>query len=168
VLEERSSCVRHDLLHIIEIYLRTECEKTFFAQERIIWGMSDEGASASFARMCRIGTSSRIEVYTIFLKRTLCLICCIPFVNRWCLSMRLPKCIKLCINSDLFSLFRNFQLPNWEMAFGFCKPDFIIIKSNYIFSECSNRRMLFGWFWSTSARNLRSRLTVAVAKCHVR
>jgi hypothetical protein len=27
-------------------------------------------------------------------------------------------------------------------------------------------RMLFGWFWSTSARNLRSRLTVAFAKCH--
>jgi hypothetical protein len=32
--------------------------------------------------------------------------------------------------------------------------------------ECSKRRMLFESFLSTSARNLRSRLTVAVAKWH--
>jgi hypothetical protein len=35
-------------------YLRTDCDKTFFAHERIIRGTSHEGASASFARMCRI------------------------------------------------------------------------------------------------------------------
>jgi hypothetical protein len=33
------------------------------------------------------------------------------------------------INCDLFSLFRNFNIQIGEMAL--CKPDFIIIKSNY-------------------------------------
>jgi hypothetical protein len=33
------------------------------------------------------------------------------------------------INSDLFSLFPNFIIQIEEM--GFCKPEFIIIKSNY-------------------------------------
>jgi hypothetical protein len=42
---------------------------------------SDEGASASFARMCRIRLlASKFVQY--FLKRTLCLICRVPFVNR--------------------------------------------------------------------------------------
>jgi hypothetical protein len=44
----------------------------------------------------------------------------------------------------------------------FCKADFVIIKSNYF----QKKAMLFGWFWNTSARNLRSGLTVAFAKCH--
>jgi hypothetical protein len=36
-------------------------------------------------------TFSRFEVVQYFLKQTLCPICRVPFVNRWCLSRRLPK-----------------------------------------------------------------------------
>jgi hypothetical protein len=55
----------------------------------IIGGTSDKGASASFARMCRIRLrASRFLQY--FLKLTLCLVCRILFVNRWRLYMRLP------------------------------------------------------------------------------
>jgi hypothetical protein len=62
--------------------------------------------------MCKIRLRASKFVCTIFLKRTLCLICRVPFVNRWRLSMRLPKCQP---NSDL-SLwkFGNFQHPNWR------------------------------------------------------
>jgi hypothetical protein len=78
--------------------------------------------SASFAPMCLIRRlASKFEQY--FLKQTLCLICRVPFVNRW----RLPKCQR--INSNLFSLFRNFAHPNWRNDI--CKPESIIIKSNY-------------------------------------
>jgi hypothetical protein len=60
-------------------YLRNEC-KTFFAHQGIIGGTSDEGASALFARMCRIRLlASKFVQY--FWKRTLCLICRIPFVK---------------------------------------------------------------------------------------
>jgi hypothetical protein len=44
------------------------------------------------------------------LKRTLCLICSVPFVNRWRLSVACQSVNR--INSHLFSLFRNFQHPN--------------------------------------------------------
>jgi hypothetical protein len=54
------------------------------AHERIIWGTSDKGASASFARMCRIRLPVSKPVQH-FLKPTLCLICRIPFVNRMAL-----------------------------------------------------------------------------------
>jgi hypothetical protein len=43
-----------EMQEFINSYLRTECEKKFYAHERIIWGTSNEGASASFAGMCRI------------------------------------------------------------------------------------------------------------------
>jgi hypothetical protein len=88
-------------------YLRNECDKTFFAHERIICGTSDERASASFARMCLI----RLLVQ-YFLKRTLCLI---PYIlcNRMALVHAIAK-VSIEINSDLFSLFRNFHHPNWR------------------------------------------------------
>jgi hypothetical protein len=86
-------------------YLRNECDKTFFAHERIICGTSDEGASASFAQMCLI----RLLVQ-YFLKRTLCLI---PYTlcNRMALVHAIAK-VSVEINRDLFLLFRNFHHPN--------------------------------------------------------
>jgi hypothetical protein len=54
-------------------------------------------------------TSCRIQY---FLKRTLCLICHVPFVNRWRLACACQSVNR--INSDLFSLFRNFHHPNWR------------------------------------------------------
>jgi hypothetical protein len=71
-------------------YSRNECEKTFFAHEPIICGTSDEGASASFARMCRIRLlASKLVQY--FLKRTLRLICRILFVNKMALVHAVVK-----------------------------------------------------------------------------
>jgi hypothetical protein len=46
----------------------------------------------------------------------------------------------------------------------FCKADFIIIKSNYF--QNAQKGQCFLNDLSTSARNLRSRLTVAFGKCH--
>jgi hypothetical protein len=70
------------------------------------------------------GTSSRIVVCTIFLKQTLAFLNYCPIVsnlvNRW----RLPKC-----QSIYFHSFEMFNIQIGEMTF--CKPDFIIIKSNY-------------------------------------
>jgi hypothetical protein len=43
-----------------------------------------------------------------------------------------------------FHCFEIFIIQIGEIAF--CKPEFIIIKSNYVFSEWSKRRMLFGLF----------------------
>jgi hypothetical protein len=61
--------------------------------------------------MCRIRLlASKFVQY--FLKRTLCLICRIPFVNR-----------------VAFHSLEIFNIQIEEMAF--CKPEFIIIKSNY-------------------------------------
>jgi hypothetical protein len=68
-----------------------------FANERIIWGTSDEGASALFVRI---------------LKRTVCLICRVAFVNRCSLSIEL-----IAIYFHPF----NFHHPNLDF----------IIKSNY-------------------------------------
>jgi hypothetical protein len=44
----------------------------------------------------------------------------------------------------------------------FCKPDFIIIKSNYFQNAQKGQCFLD----DLEAQNLRSRLTVAFAKCH--
>jgi hypothetical protein len=66
-------------------YLRTECEKTFFAHEHIIWGTRDEEANVP-------NMSSRIEICTIFFEMNIMSdLSCILCENRWSLSMRLPK-----------------------------------------------------------------------------
>jgi hypothetical protein len=89
-------------------YLQTVCEKTFFAHELIIWGTIDEEASASFARMCWIRLRAS-NLYNIFWNKHVWFVvyplwidgacpCAWQSVNR--------------INSDLVSLFRNFQHPN--------------------------------------------------------
>jgi hypothetical protein len=52
---------------------------------------SDEGASASFVGICRIRLLAS-KFVQCFLKGTLCLICRVPCVNRWRLSVSLPKC----------------------------------------------------------------------------
>jgi hypothetical protein len=97
-------------------------------------------------------TSSRIEVCRIFFETNISILKLFPIVsnlvNRW----RLPKIY--------FHSFEIFNIQIGEMTF--CTAEFIIIKSNYF----RKKPMLFGSFWSTSARNLRSRLTVAFAKCH--
>jgi hypothetical protein len=59
-----------------------------------------------------------------FLKRTLCLICRIPFVNRWRLSI--PKC-QIELTAIYFQSFEMFIIQIGQMAF--CKSEFIIIKS---------------------------------------
>jgi hypothetical protein len=57
---------------------------------RIISGTSDEGASASFVRMCQLRfLASKFIQY--FFKRTLCLICHISFVNRMALVNAITK-----------------------------------------------------------------------------
>jgi hypothetical protein len=102
---------------------------------RIIWGTSDEGASASFARMCRIRLrASRFVQYRWFWKL------CRYFNHELLASCRTRK-----------KYLKNSMSKN-KMTF------YYQVK---LFSECSKRPMLFGWFWSTSARNLRSQLTVA-------
>jgi hypothetical protein len=80
-------------------YLRNECEKTFFAHERECFICANVP-----------NTSSRIEVRTIFfdtniisdLSYTIYGPCDCQSVNR--------------INSDLFSLFRNFRHPKWGIV----------------------------------------------------
>jgi hypothetical protein len=102
-----------------------ECEKTFFAKERIIWGTSDGRASTSFLCESTEYVFSHRSSYNIFLNE--CLICRIAFVNRMALIHALAKVSIELPNSDLFSLFRNFR----QIGVAFCKPEFIIIKSNY-------------------------------------
>jgi hypothetical protein len=57
-----------------------------------------------------------------------------------------------------FHSFEIFNIQIGEMAF--CKPDYYQVK---LFSECSKNEWFLDYF---EARNLRSRLTVAVAKCY--
>jgi hypothetical protein len=127
------------LLH--NSYLRSECEKTFFT-----WGTSDNGASALFARMCRIRQ--------YFLKRTLCLIYRIPFVNRMAVVHALAK-MSIELIAIIFSLskFSSSKLEKWRFVNQILLHRYYQVK---LFSKCSKRRILFGWFWSTSARNRRS------------
>jgi hypothetical protein len=72
------------------------------------------------------------------LKRTLCLICRIPFVNRWRLSI--PKC-QIELTAIYFQSLEMFIIQIGQMAF--CKSEFIIIKSKKWLPESSKRRMLF-------------------------
>jgi hypothetical protein len=58
--------------------------------------------------------------------------------------------------------FEIFNMQIGEMAF--CKPDFIIIKSNY-FENTQKGEYFLDDFEALGARNLRSRLTVGVVKC---
>jgi hypothetical protein len=66
--------------------------------------------------------------YDIFLKRTLCLICRIPFVNRMTLVHVTAK-----VSNELIAIhFHSFQIFIVQIReMGFCKPEFIIVKSNY-------------------------------------
>jgi hypothetical protein len=69
-----------------------------------------------------LNTSSHIEA--------LCLICRIPFVNRMALvHVCLPKCQSNYVIAIHLHSFEIFIIQIREMAF--CKPEFIIIKSNY-------------------------------------
>jgi hypothetical protein len=73
--------------------------------------------------MCRIRLLASKFVH-YFLKKTLCLICRIPLSR---LSMRLPVSIELI--AIYFHSFEIFIIQIGEIAF--CKPQFIVIKSNY-------------------------------------
>jgi hypothetical protein len=71
-------------------------------------------ARATKERVLHLGecaeTFSRFEVVQYFLKQTLCPICRVPFDGACpCTCQSINR-----INSDLFSLFRNFQHPNWR------------------------------------------------------
>jgi hypothetical protein len=58
--------------------------------------------------------------------------------------------------------FHSFEIFNIQIGeIAFCKPDFIIIKSNYF----QNAQKGVSFLDDLEA-NLRTRLTVAVAKCH--
>jgi hypothetical protein len=97
---------------------------TFFVYERIICGTSYQGPSASFARMCRIHLlASKFVQY--FLKRTLCLICRVPFVCRMALVHALAK-VSIELTAIYFHSFEIFIIQIGEMEF--CKLEFIIIK----------------------------------------
>jgi hypothetical protein len=72
-----------------------------------------------------------------FLKRVLCLICRIPFVNRIALVHALAK-VSIELIAIYFLSFEIFIIQIGEMAF--CKPEFIIM-SNYFQNA---QKMLFG------------------------
>jgi hypothetical protein len=77
--------------------------------------------------MCRIRLlASKFVQY--FLKGTLCLICRIPFVNRVAVVHALAK-VSIELIAIYFHFFEIFIIQIGEMAF--CKPQFIVIKSNY-------------------------------------
>jgi hypothetical protein len=63
-----------------------------------------------------------------------------------------------------FHSFEIFNIQIGEMTF--CKPDFIIIKSNYFQNAQKGQCFLDDFEALNSVRNLRSRLIVAFAKCH--
>jgi hypothetical protein len=62
-------------------------------------------------------------------KRTICLICRIPFVNRMAVVHALAK-VSIELIAIYFHSFEIFIIQIGEMAF--CKPQFIVIKSNYL------------------------------------
>jgi hypothetical protein len=75
--------------------------------------------------MCRIRLlASKFVQY--FLKGTLCQICRIPFVNRVAVVHAACQSVNRTI---YFHSFEIFIIQIGEMAF--CKPQFIVIKSNY-------------------------------------
>jgi hypothetical protein len=61
--------------------------------------------------------------------------------------------------------FHSFEIFNIQIGEMFFVNQILLLSSQIIF-RILKRPMLFEWFWSTSARNLRSRLTVAFAKCY--
>jgi hypothetical protein len=63
-------------------------------------------------------------IFLHFLKRTLCLISCIPFVNRMALAKVSIELIAIYFPSS-----KIFIIPIGETAF--CKPELITIDSNY-------------------------------------
>jgi hypothetical protein len=88
-------------------YLRTECRKTFFAHERIIPNL--------------LNTSSHIEVCTIFFETNI-------VSDLSCILYAFAKMsIELIVIH--FHSFEIFNIQIGEMVF--CKPEFIITKSNY-------------------------------------
>jgi hypothetical protein len=89
-----------------------EISFSVFADERVIWSTSDEGASVSFARMCRLHLLAW-KFVQYFLKRTLYLIC--------------QSSIEL--TAIYVHSFEIFKTEMGETAF--CTLHFIIIKSNY-------------------------------------
>jgi hypothetical protein len=101
---------------------------------------SDEGASASFARMCRIRLlASKFVQY--FLKRTLCLIC---YISTLCeLDSTCPWAMSIKLIAIYCDFFKIFIIEIGEMAF--FKPEIIIIKSNY-FQSAQKGKCFLGDF----------------------
>jgi hypothetical protein len=89
---------------------------------------SDEGASASFARMCRI----RLLAWKFVLTRTLCLICRIPFLSRIALFHALAK-VSIELIEIYFHSFEIFIILIEEMV---CCRTYYQVK---LFSECSQK-----------------------------
>jgi hypothetical protein len=66
--------------------------------------------------------------YVFSHRSSLCLICRIPFVNRMALVYAIAK-VSIKLRAIYFHSLQIFIMQISEI--GFCKPEFIIIKSNY-------------------------------------
>jgi hypothetical protein len=66
-------------------------------------------------RECAEYVFAHRSLYNIFLKRALCLICRVPFVNKWRLSMHLPVSIEL-IAIYFHSIFSTSKLEKWRFV----------------------------------------------------
>jgi hypothetical protein len=89
-------------------YLRNECDKTLFAHERIIFGTSDEGASASFAPMCLI-----LLLASIFYEMNIMSDLSYTLCNRMALVHTIAI-VSIELIAIYFHFFRNFHHPNWR------------------------------------------------------
>jgi hypothetical protein len=96
---------------------------TLFAHERVIFGTSDEGASASFAPMCLI-----LLLASIFFEMNIMSDLSYTLCNRMALVHTIAK-VSIELIAIYFHFFEIFIILIGEMAF--CKPEFIIIESNY-------------------------------------
>jgi hypothetical protein len=81
----------------------------------------------SFPRPNQKQSFCALNTKITILKRTLCLICRIPFVNRMAFIHAIAK-VSIELIALYFHSFEIFIFQIGEMAF--CKPKFIIIKSN--------------------------------------
>jgi hypothetical protein len=79
--------------------------------------------------ICLLSIAGYTPLILYFLKRTLCLICRVPTL---CESMGLV-CAFAKVSVELIAIyFHSFEIFNIEIGeVAFCKPNFIIIKSNY-------------------------------------